>query len=49
MDERHIPDLVIRPEWKKKKPRGDKGLVKECESINEDEIICLILRYFIDN
>ena len=29
MDERHIPDPVIRPEWKKKKPRGDKGLVKE--------------------
>ena len=27
----------------------DKDFVKECESINEDEVICLILRYFIDN
>lgn len=29
MDERSIPDPVIKPEWKKKQPRGDKGLVKD--------------------
>lgn len=29
MDERHIPDPVMRPEWKKTKPRGCKGLVRE--------------------
>lgn len=30
MDERHIPDPIIRPEWKKqRKPRGTKGLVKD--------------------
>jgi hypothetical protein len=29
MDERHIPDPVIRPEWKKRQHRGQKGLVKD--------------------
>lgn len=29
MDERHIPDPVVRPSWKKTKPRGCKGLVRD--------------------
>ena len=29
MDEHKIPDPVVRPDWKKTKPRGKKGLVRD--------------------
>ena len=29
MDERRIPDPIVRPDWKKTKPRGKKGLVRD--------------------
>lgn len=29
MDERNIPDPVLRPNWKKTNPRGTKGLVRD--------------------